>query len=187
MKSRQSMQPSEARWRLLSAMALSLVVVLAGCTNTDPTAATVISEAASTQAGSTSPTSANANPTQGTGGQTDQYTGDAGISASEVVFDASYVHEISVSFDKDAYDELVDTYEETGEKTWIEATVTIDGETCESAGLRLKGNSSLRGLGGGGFGGRGPSSDSADTSQPEDLPWLIKLDKYIENQNHQGV
>ncbi|HVR78066.1 MAG TPA: CotH kinase family protein, partial [Acidimicrobiia bacterium] len=63
----------------------------------------------------------------------------------------------------------------------------VDGETYESAGMRLKGNSSLRGLGGGGVGGPGPGGDSVDTSQPEDLPWLIKLDKFIENQNHQGV
>lgn len=160
-------------------MALCFVVVLAGCTGT--------SDTDSTQAGSTATTSADANPTRGDGGRTDQDTGGAEDSASAVVFDASYVHEISVSFDQGAYEDLVDTYEETGEKIWIEATVTIDGETYESAGLRLKGNSSLRGLGGGGFGGRGQSGDSTDTSQPEDLPWLIKLDKYIENQDHQGV
>jgi spore coat protein CotH len=168
-------------------MALYFFVVLAGCTSTGPTAATGTSETAPTQAGSTGTTFADARLTQGTGGQTDQDTGEAGDSASEVVFDASYVHEISVSFDQSAYEELVDTYEETGEKNWIEAIVTIDGETYESAGLRLKGNSSLRGLGGGGFGGPGPGGDSTDTSQPEDLPWLIKLDKYIENQNHHGV
>lgn len=173
------MHASEACWRRLSAIALCFVVVLAGCTGT--------SETASNQDGSTGAASADANPTQGTDGQANQDTGKAGVSASEVVFDASYVHEISVSFDQDAYEDLVDTYEATGEKVWIEATVTIDGETYESAGLRLKGNSSLRGLGGGGFGGRGPSGDSADTSQPEGLPWLIKLDKYIENQNHRDV
>ena len=41
---------------------------------------------------------------------------------------------------------MIDTYQETDEKEWIEATVTIDGETFERVGLRLKGNSSLRGV-----------------------------------------
>ena len=44
----------------------------------------------------------------------------------------------------------------SGEKDWIEATVTIDGETYENVGMRLKGNSSIMGLGGGGMGGMGP-------------------------------
>ena len=50
---------------------------------------------------------------------------------------------------------MIDTYQETDEKEWIEATVTIDGETFERVGLRLKGNSSLRGV-----------SDDAETDGP---------------------
>ena len=38
----------------------------------------------------------------------------------------------------------MDKLVKSDEKEWIEATVTIDGEVVERAGLRLKGNSSLR-------------------------------------------
>lgn len=167
--------------RHLLGLTLVAGLLLAGCTSWDPTAASTSSDTGSSQS------SSDTGSTQGSSESADPDSGDGGASASEVVFDSSYVHEISVSFDQDVYEELVDSYRETGEKTWIEASVTIDGETYESAGMRLKGNSSLRGLGGGGFGGRGPGGDSADTSQPEELPWLIKLDNYIENQNHHGI
>jgi spore coat protein CotH len=98
------------------------------------------------------------------------------------VFDSSSVHTIEVEFDQDDYAELVQTYIDTSEKDWIEATVTIDGATYERAGIRLKGNSSLR----------GPAGDQSGTSTladaaPEDLPWLIRLDKYVDGQNHQGI
>ncbi|MCB1026953.1 MAG: CotH kinase family protein, partial [Microthrixaceae bacterium] len=42
-------------------------------------------------------------------------------------------------------------------------------------GLRLKGNSSLRGL----------TTETAEN--PEALPWLIRLDKFVDDQAHQGV
>ena len=67
---------------------------------------------------------------------------------------------------------MIATYQETDEKEWIEATVTIDGTTYERVGMRLKGNSSLRGV-----------SDDAD---PADLPWLIRLDKYVDGQALDG-
>lgn len=67
---------------------------------------------------------------------------------------------------------MIATYEETDEKEWIEATVTVDGEVVERAGLRLKGNSSLR-------------SVSAD-AEPTDLPWLIRLDKFIDGNSIDG-
>ncbi len=87
--------------------------------------------------------------------------------------DSDTVHTIDVSFDDDAYSELIETYRSTGEKDWIEATVTIDGTTYEGAGIRLKGNSSLFSL--------------TDSSDPESLPWLIKLDKYVDGQSHEGL
>jgi spore coat protein CotH len=88
------------------------------------------------------------------------------------VWDASTVHEISVDVDEDAVAAMIDTYQDSGEKEWIEATVTIDGETYERAGLRLKGNSSLRGV-----------TDDAD---PTDLPWLIRLDEFVDDQSVDG-
>ncbi len=84
------------------------------------------------------------------------------------------VHDIQIEFDQDAYDEMIATYETTGEKDWIEATITIDGTTIENVGLRLKGNSSLFGL----------TSETAEN--PEDLPWLIRFDKYVDDQTYQG-
>jgi spore coat protein CotH len=88
------------------------------------------------------------------------------------VWDASQVHEVSVEVDDDALAAMIDTYQQTDEKEWIEATVTIDGETFERAGLRLKGNSSLRGV-----------DDGAD---PTDLPWLIRLDELVDGQELDG-
>ncbi|MDX1659114.1 MAG: CotH kinase family protein [Nitriliruptorales bacterium] len=113
----------------------------------------------------------------GGGADDDQVTTSALADTEEVatgLFDTSTVHTVSVTFDEDDYAELVATYAETGEKTWIEATVTIDGITYEQVGMRLKGNSSLRSVGSG-------------DEDPEELPWLIKLDEYIGGQDHEGI
>ncbi len=72
----------------------------------------------------------------------------AGQSSALSLFDSSTVHEIVVSFDQSEYDAMVTAFVETGEKQWLEATVTIDGVEYERAGIRLKGNSSLAALGG---------------------------------------
>lgn len=140
---------------------------------------------------------------------------DGGASQAGAIFDSTVVHDIEVSFDEDDYDEMIATFADSGEKTWIEATVTIDGITYEQVGMRLKGNSSLAGLGGR-FGGRGrpgaggeattgentaTTADgddepddvvapggfgSASAESPEDLPWLIRLDEFVQGQEHQG-
>ena len=107
--------------------------------------------------------------------------------------DSGVVHEIAVTFEQSAYDAMVESYASSGDKEWIEATVSIDGSTYERAGMRLKGNSSLMGLrmargGGSDRGGRssGPGGDlSAD--EPQGLPWLIRLDKYANDQQHDGI
>ncbi len=118
-------------------------------------------------------------------------------------FDTSTVHSISVEYDEAAYQEMLDTFAETGDKDWIEATVTIDGEEYDDVGLRLKGNSSLRGLGGDGGRTAQATTEDADTDadaapQPDEgdgsvsaddpagLPWLIRLDKYVDGQEHDG-
>lgn len=166
---------------------------------------------------------------------------DADAAGDVALFDSRAVHEIEVAYDEDDYDAMVETFADTGEKEWIEATVTIDGETYEQAGLRLKGNSSLAGLGGGfgppGGGRRPPdegaegddtttttttadsttTADTADSTttgpdggedggeggedagpgggfgpggasadEPEGLPWLIRLDEFVDGQDHQG-
>ncbi|GIF39529.1 CotH kinase family protein [Actinoplanes xinjiangensis] len=118
--------------------------------------------------------------------------GSTAATAGSGLFDATQVHDIELTFDQDAYDKVIDAYLADQSKEWLEATVTIDGTTFEKAGLRLKGNSTLRGLtrsgasastgnrGGGGPGG----SISAD--DPQDLPWLVRLDKYTDGQELGG-
>ncbi|CUR58559.1 putative Spore coat assembly protein [metagenome] len=94
------------------------------------------------------------------------------VADGEGVWDADTLHEISVDVDEDAFAAMIDTYQETDDKEWIEATVAIDGETYPRAGLRLKGNSSLRG--------------ATDGAEPTDLPWLIRLDEYVDGQEVDG-
>jgi spore coat protein CotH len=133
-------------------------------------------------------------------------------------FDAALVHTIAITFDQGDYDAMIKTFQDSNDKTWIAADVTIDGSTYRQAGIRLKGNSSLFGVGGfgaggvpdvvagtggplgslppecaaifdeiaGGVGGPGGPGGDATAEQPESLPWLIRLDKYIPDQAHQG-
>jgi spore coat protein CotH len=137
--------------RLLMIVALLLAVVAAGCgTSSGPT--TTSDEPVTT---STSDTS----------------------SSSTALFDSSFVHEISLTFDQGEYDQLVDTYQSTGEKDWIVASVTIDGTTIDNVGIRLKGNSSLRGPRGG--------QSTTNWDNPETLPWLIRFDKFVDGQDYQ--
>lgn len=90
------------------------------------------------------------------------------------LFDSSRVHTIGIDFDQDEYVEMIDTFVNTGEKDWIAATVVVDRVTYKNAGVRLKGNSSLFSL----------TQETAEN--PEDLPWLLRLDKYVDDQNHEG-
>jgi spore coat protein CotH len=98
-----------------------------------------------------------------------------GTEATTGFFDSSIVHDLELSFDQDDYDEMIETYETSGEKDWIEASVLVDGTTFDNVGVRLKGNSSLFSL----------TTETA--GNPEDLPWLISLDKYKDDQNHFGI
>ncbi|MGD7003381.1 CotH kinase family protein [Corynebacterium halotolerans] len=96
------------------------------------------------------------------------------------LFDDAATHEVSLDIDQTALDELLSTYQEDGEKTWVRATITIDGVTIEDVGVRLKGNSTLRALSGsegqmpGGMPGGGEQQgqpamgDEAATSAAED-------------------
>lgn len=87
-------------------------------------------------------------------------------------FNNDQVHEISVQADPEELNAALEAYEKDQSKEWITATATIDGTTFENVGLRLKGNSTLR---------------MADTSSDyEQLPWQIKLDKYVDGQTYSG-
>ncbi len=98
----------------------------------------------------------------------------ASVAADVDLFDSSVMHTISVDFDQTDYDAMIATFTSTGDKEWISATVTLDGNTYENVGMRLKGNSSLFDL-------------TVETSgNPEDLPWLIRLNKFVDGEDHQG-
>jgi len=88
------------------------------------------------------------------------------------LWDATTVHSIAVEVDDATLRSAIDTYLASGEKVWIEATVVIDGVRFERVGLKLKGNSSLRSL-------------TADTD-PATLPWLLRLDKFVDGQTWDG-
>lgn len=105
---------------------------------------------------------------------------DDGVATADL-FDPSLVHEVSIEFDEVAYESMIETYRSTGEKEWIEATVTVDGQTYARVGIRLKGNSSLRGL------AAGPGGSSVSADDPASLPWLIDLDQFVDGQRHGDV
>ncbi len=64
------------------------------------------------------------------------------------LFDNGYVHQIEVTFDTDQYWDILTTNYETfstfsgGDIPYLEAMVTIDGETLDSVGVRFKAKSS---------------------------------------------
>lgn len=117
---------------------------------------------------------------------------------------ADAIHEIRVTFDQSEYDAMVQGYIDTADKAWIEATVSIDGAEYSKVGMRLKGNSSLMGLrsspgattetGEGQTGEATPAAEvrggpggGVSADEPQELPWLVRLDKYEDEQNHHGL
>lgn len=140
---------------------------------------------------SESSTSVDEPSASGGASQSNSVASSTAAAANDDFFDQAVVHSIEVQYDEADYDAMIATYVATGEKEWIEATVTIDGETYEHVGLRLKGNSSLGGLrgrgapGGAGAGDTGTGAANAADS-PQELPWLIRLDEFVEGQNDSG-
>ncbi len=94
------------------------------------------------------------------------------IAAAASVFDPSAVHSIAVEVKPTDYDAMVAAYQQGGDKEWVHATVTIDGEAFRDVGLRLKGNLSLR-----------TTDLSAD---PSGVPFLLKLDEFVDGQDKDG-
>ncbi|UYQ78715.1 CotH kinase family protein [Glutamicibacter sp. JL.03c] len=87
-------------------------------------------------------------------------------------FNADSVHEISVTAEPDDITAALKAYAADGTKDWISADITIDGTTFKNVGMKLKGNSTLRGA--------DESSDAAT------LPWILRLDKFEANQSYSG-
>ncbi|SEE95815.1 Spore coat protein CotH [Arthrobacter alpinus] len=100
-------------------------------------------------------------------------TGKAGTSIEGAVelFDANAAHNVSIVWDEDDYDTMIAAYETDSDKAWISADITIDGTLIKNVGVRLKGNSTLRSLGGAQSGGGGMGQGgAADGTMPTDLP-----------------
>ena len=97
------------------------------------------------------------------------------MAGNVALYDDTVVHDIAVTFDQAAYDEMIKAYGSSQEKEWIEASVTIDGVSVEKVGMRLKGNSSLRGV-----------ATGTGAANPQTLPWLVRFDKYVDGQTYQG-
>ena len=87
-------------------------------------------------------------------------------------FNNETVHDIGIETDPEDLTGALEDYAADSTKTWVKATVTIDGTTFDNVGLRLKGNSSLRG--------------TSSEDDPAQLPWIIRLDKYVDGQQYSG-
>ena len=59
------------------------------------------------------------------------------INGAVPLFDDDRVHEIEFTFDPADYTRMIATYQSQGVKDFIEATVTLDGTTIQSVGIRL--------------------------------------------------
>ncbi|MBB1009743.1 spore coat protein CotH, partial [Dietzia sp. SLG510A3-3B2-2] len=62
------------------------------------------------------------------------------------LFDPGVAHEIRLDIDEVEYARMIDAFERTGDKDWVTADLTIDGEFINDVAVRLKGNSTLMGL-----------------------------------------
>lgn len=129
------------------------------------------------------------------------------------LYDATAKHSIQLTYQQTDFDKMMKEFKADGTKEYIEADLTIDGVYLNDVGIRLKGNSTLSSLrggrgmpgggralpdiaqgtpagpgggggGGGGIGGMVQYDLSAD--KPEELPWLVKIDEYVEGRAYQG-
>ncbi|BCL29525.1 CotH kinase family protein [Streptomyces aurantiacus] len=133
----------------------------------------------------------------------DEITDD--VAGSVDLFDDSRTHSIQLDYSETDFDDLMSKYQDDGEKEYIKADLTIDGVYLNDVGIRLKGNSTLQSLRGGGMGGgRGAGQGGGGTegagggggggmtqfdlsaSKPEELPWLISIDEYVEGRAYEG-
>lgn len=92
--------------------------------------------------------------------------------ATGTMFDAGSMHTIAIEVDQAALKKALQAYVDSSDKQWVTAGVTIDGTTFAKVGMKLKGNSSLRGV--------------SANSDPQTLPWRVRLDKYVDGQNLGG-
>jgi spore coat protein CotH len=132
------------------------------------------------------------------------------ITGTGDLFDATVAHSITLTFRDGDYQRMLDEYWDGDENGYVEADLVVDGTRVPSVGIRLKGNSTLGGLtrngesrpGGlgqrrpqGGFpGGARPGANpmggigrtALKAEEPENLPWLIRIDEFIDGRRYQG-
>ncbi|OAH43508.1 spore coat protein CotH [Dietzia cinnamea] len=113
-------------------------------------------------------------------------TADADVIASPItenvtgtveLFDPDVAHEIHLEIDDVEYAEMIDAFERNGDKDWVTADLTIDGEFINDVAVRLKGNSTLMGLRGeeGGPGGAGRGDGGRGDGGPPAMPEGMEL------------
>lgn len=83
------------------------------------------------------------------------------------LFDDSQVHEIKILMTEEEYKDMIDTYVNTSEKDWYKTDVIIDGVLISDVWIRLKWNSSLRWMWGGGW----PSFEWMDRGKWKNRMW----------------
>ncbi|GAB6919583.1 CotH kinase family protein [Rhodococcus erythropolis] len=151
-------------------------------------------------------------------------TGDTSVIASEItdnisgtvdLFDPSVSHQLSLEITDSEYNDMISSFQKSGDKKWITADITIDGTFVNDASVRLKGNSTLMGVRGDGAmpGGEGfappdgfeipeglelPTDfdpqemmagmgSTASADDPTSLPLLISFDENSEGRAYQGM
>ena len=142
------------------------------------------------------------------------------------LYDTSASHSVQLTYQQTDFDKMMKEFKEDGTKDYIQADLVIDGVYLNDVGIRLKGNSTLSSLRGGGQGMPGGGRDRPDAAQgapagaaggaggrdrgqgktagggpgggggmvqfnlsgtkPEELPWLVKIDEYVEGRAYQG-
>ncbi len=112
---------------------------------------------------------------------------DTGASVTDGFLTASRLHTLAMTLPESDLTAMVTAYTASGEKKWLTAVVTLDGTTYSNVGIRLKGNSSLMRLLGGKSGQGQAGGTTTGNAAPQNLPWLVKLDKYAKGQNHDGL
>lgn len=98
-------------------------------------------------------------------------------------------HEVKISVSEDDLATILNAYQQDSSKEWVSANITIDGTLIEKVGIRLKGNSTLRGLSSDGQNAApgGATDTNLDVNDASTWPFLIGFDKNVEDrvfQNH---
>ena len=126
------------------------------------------------------------------------------------LFDLSQPHVISFEMSDIEYDRMIAEFQGDGEKAWVQVDAVIDGTVLESVGVRLKGNSTIMSLEGGGdsftmdsmmgdmempeipggfempAGGMMESVSHVSFDEPETLPLLVSFDEFSVGRGYQG-